>query len=444
MKIGKLFVLLALAVVTVLVFSCKGKEAETNAAASKTTLLWLYESADPDKEEALRKNLIDVVNSRAEDYEITIRFDPNYDQNLRTSMLAGAGPDLVQTAGPTYVQEMVRENYLLPLDDYAKKYGWDKIVFPMMQRLGSVDGRLYSLPKTYESMVLFYNKTLFEKNGWQVPETWAEFDTLCAKIKATGITPIVAGNATWKPTNEHYVGIFFNHLAGPENIRAALEGKKPWTDKVFVDAITELQRFFNEYFTKDYFSLGGDDPIAILAAGEAAMFPSGTWNFQNINKFFEAEGQDWDWAPIPSGPGIPYPLYEMAIGATLSINAKSAKPDAIAELLNTLFNEKEVIVNMNADWPGEWCLPINSISSSDFGDRIDHRYARSIEMIADAVSEGNYGYTTWTFWPEKTNQYLWEAIENVFLKQLPPAEYLKNLDDLFQTDLKDDKVPKLP
>jgi raffinose/stachyose/melibiose transport system substrate-binding protein len=443
MKYGKTGVVLLVCMAAALVLACRGKT-DGGGAASKTTLLWLYESADPDKEEALRKNLIDVVNSRATDYEITIRFDPNYDQNIRTSMLAGAGPDLVQTAGPTYVQEMVREGYLLPLDDYAKKYGWDKIVFPMMQELGSVDGRLYSLPKSYESMVLFYNKTLFEKNGWQLPKTWAEFDALCARVKAAGIIPIVSGNADWKPTNEHHVGIFFNHLAGPDNIKAALEGKKPWTDREFVDSITELKRFFADYFTKDYFSLVQDDSIAILAAGEAAMYPSGTWNFQNINKFFEAEGQEWDWTPLPSGPGVSYPLYEMAIGATLSINAKSAKPDAIAELLNTLFTDKDVIVNMNADWPGEWCLPINTISSSDFGTRIDPRYARSIEMIGDAVSEGNYGYTTWTFWPEKTNQYLWEAIENVILNQLSPSDYLKNLDGVFQTDLKDGKVPKLP
>jgi raffinose/stachyose/melibiose transport system substrate-binding protein len=417
---------------------------DKSTSNGKAKLLWLYEAATPKDEASLRKDLIDVVNRNAADYELSIRFDPNYDQNVRTSMLAGSGPDLVMTAGPSYVQEMVAEGYLLPLDDYAKKYGWDKTIFPMMLKLGSVNGRLYSLPKTYETMVLFYNKTLFDKNNWKLPQTWSDFDALCRQIKAAGITPIVAGNASWRPTNEHYVGLFLNHLAGPQNIKAALTGQKPWTDKEFVDAITELQRFFNEYFTKDYFSLADDDSRSVLAAGEAAMFPSGTWNFQSIGDFFKETGQEWDWAPLPSGPGIPYPLYEMAVGTTLSINAKSAKPDAVAEVLNTLFGNKEVIINLNADWPGEWNLPINTISISDFGNRIDPRYARSIEVIADAVSKGNYGYTTWTFWPERTNQYLWEGIESVFLRQLSPAEYLKNIDELFRRDLRENKVPVLP
>lgn len=422
------------------VFASGGKEAKS----SKDTILWLYESTTPEHEEHLRKDLIDVVNRNAEDYELTIRFDANYDQNLRTSMLAGAGPDLVQTAGPSYVQEFAKEGYLLSLDDYARQYGWDKTIFPMMQQLGSVDGKLYALPKTYESMVVFYNKTLFDKNGWSIPKTWGEYVELCKAIKAKGITPIVAGNANWRPTNEHHVTIFFNHLAGPDNIAAALKGEKKWTDPVFVNATRELQRFYNEYFTPDYFSYTDEDCLTILAAGEAAMYPSGTWNFQRIDGYFQSEGSEWDWAAIPSGEGVAYPLYALGIGATLSINAKSARPDAVAETLNTLFSNKEVIVNLNVDWPGEWNLPLNTINREDFGDKVDARYARCLDEIGDAVNAGKYGYTTWTFWPEKTDRYLWETAEKLFLNQLSPEAYLEGLDSQFQIDLAAGQVPRLP
>ena len=42
----------------------------------------------------------------------------------------------------------------------------------------------YSLPWSKSTEVLFYNKTVFDKKGWTVPETWDELWDLCATIKA--------------------------------------------------------------------------------------------------------------------------------------------------------------------------------------------------------------------------------------------------------------------
>ena len=35
---------------------------------------------------------------------------------------------------------------------------------------------LYSIPKNYETMIYFYNKTLFEENGWSVPNNLEEVE----------------------------------------------------------------------------------------------------------------------------------------------------------------------------------------------------------------------------------------------------------------------------
>ena len=419
-------------------------QSEGEVESKKADVFWLYETATPEHEEILRNNFVDVVNQRSEDYSLSMRFDPNYDQTLRTSMLADSGPDIIQTAGPSYVQEFAKQSYLLPLDEYAEKYGWLDKYFPMMIDLGSYDGTLYALPKTYESMVLYYNKTLFEEKGWTVPERWEEYTSLCERIKREGLIPIVSGNTNWRPTNEHYVTIFLNHIAGPDNVRKALMGELAWTDPVFVKAIDTLKYYFQEYFTPDYLSFSEYDALAILASGEAAMYPSGTWQFQNMSKYFDETGNEWDWAPIPTAENVPYPVYDLGVGATISINAKTENPDYAAEIINTFSADKDVLVNLNAEWPGEWNLPINTISSEDFGDRIDSRYARSIETIASAVNDGGYGYTTWTFMPTKTNQYLWEAIEKVWLDQISVEEYLSEIDRIFQEELTAGQVPPLP
>ena len=42
----------------------------------------------------------------------------------------------------------------------------------------------------------------------------------------------------------------------------------------------------------------------------------------------------------------------------------------------------------------------------------------------DAFSKGQYGFTTWTFWPGATNSYLIEGIEQVWLNGTTPEAYL--------------------
>lgn len=50
----------------------------------------------------------------------------------------------------------------------------------------------YSLPYSKSTEVMFYNKTVFEANGWSVPTTWDQMWNLCKTIKDTysEITPL--------------------------------------------------------------------------------------------------------------------------------------------------------------------------------------------------------------------------------------------------------------
>ncbi len=44
------------------------------------------------------------------------------------------------------------------------------------------DGKMYTLPLSKSTEVLYYNKTFFDANNLSVPTTWDELETLCAKI----------------------------------------------------------------------------------------------------------------------------------------------------------------------------------------------------------------------------------------------------------------------
>ncbi len=57
----------------------------------------------------------------------------------------------------------------------------------------SVDGGVYLLPVSNTMYGIFYNKTLMEENGWEVPRDFAELSDLCAKIEAEGLIPGMIG-----------------------------------------------------------------------------------------------------------------------------------------------------------------------------------------------------------------------------------------------------------
>lgn len=46
------------------------------------------------------------------------------------------------------------------------------------------DGKMYTMPFSKSTEVLYYNKTFFDQNGIAVPTTWDEMEEVCAAIKA--------------------------------------------------------------------------------------------------------------------------------------------------------------------------------------------------------------------------------------------------------------------
>ncbi len=57
----------------------------------------------------------------------------------------------------------------------------------------AVDGGIYLLPVNYGMYGIFYNQTLMEEHGWQVPQNFAELEALCGEIREAGLIPGVLG-----------------------------------------------------------------------------------------------------------------------------------------------------------------------------------------------------------------------------------------------------------
>ncbi|PZV36581.1 ABC transporter substrate-binding protein [Mesorhizobium kowhaii] len=412
-------------------------------ADDKKPVGFWYESASPENQDELKTLLVDPFNAAHPQDDLSIDFrGSDLDKQLRIAMLSGSGPDVVFTAGPSYVASMAEAGQLLPLDDYAAKLGWNDRLLPLFMELGKYDGKLYALAKTYETLGLFYNKTLFDKNGWKAPTTIAELEALADEMKGKGLVPFGSGNADWRPANEHHVSIVLNSVAGPENVYKALTGAIPWTDPSILAAIDKLDEWWQKgYFGPNYFSLTLEQAFAQVATGQAGMAPSGTWSFTNIPTYFPTNNAEAAFVGFPSTNGPP--VYALGIGSTLSINAKSENADGAAAVLDYMFSDKFYSA-MNSVWQGEWNLPLKDLSAVKLSDKVLPLYTEAMKNLSAAVGAGQYGYTTWTFLPPATDTYLVSGMEEVWLKKLTSKDYLKKLDDTFKQEKDAGKVPAIP
>ena len=194
-------------------------------AIAKTTVTWWGET-NADRDPVFIEKLVKSFNESQDEVELVMEFKEALNDVLRTAMLSGEGPDIVETPGPSYVKEYQEAGLIASMQGYSDQYGWEDKLLPWSYQAGVFDGEFYSAPKTFESMIMLYNKTLFEENGWSVPTTLSEYEDVAGKIKAAGMNVFAYGSTGWQPTHEHLVGMYLNSYAGPDNVYKALIGEK--------------------------------------------------------------------------------------------------------------------------------------------------------------------------------------------------------------------------
>lgn len=365
-------------------------------------------------------------------------------QNI--ALQAGKGPDVISVPGAGFLAPFVKADQLLPLNAYSQRFGWKDKILPWALNSARLEGKIWALPTSYETMVIFYNKTLFRDKGWKPPTTRAELEAIAKEAERDGLMVFTSGNAEWQPTTEWFVSVFLNHYAGPQAVFEALTGRRRWTDPLFLGAIDLMNRWFQRGWfgggVTNYFANKFEPLYRLLADGKAAMNMEGTWFMANAGTLFREAKTEWDWFPIPAlREGVRYPLYALGIGGAWAINAKSDNPDAVAAWLDWWFSNRKLSGRAMAAIDQQ-PLPV-PYQNTDFPRAFDWRIRRQIVEMNRALQKGNFGYITWTFWPAKSEKYLSEEMDKVLAGKLTPKEYLEGLDKLFREERKQGRVPPI-
>ena len=219
-------------------------------------------------------------------------------------------------------------------------------------------GKVMNIPYQPFAFVVMYNKDLFTKAGiTSVPETWAEFEDVCAKLVAAGITPITVDDA-YMPA---LFGYNMARLAGNETTLAMVKNND-FTDP----AVLEFGKIWEDFAKKGYISKKAASNIfpagqvEEFATGKVAMYLNGTWLPNEI----KGNAPDMNWgsfawpAMSERGSGIESNVY----GAqSFGINKNSQVADEAFQLIVWLttgeWDEKlaseslGVPMGNDSDWP---------------------------------------------------------------------------------------------
>ncbi|HLT11337.1 MAG TPA: ABC transporter substrate-binding protein [Micromonosporaceae bacterium] len=411
--------------------------------------LWVTFASDSQRD-YFRRHFVDPFNAQHDGapLQLTIRGDDDSLQRLqRTAIASGSGPDLIYTAGPSYGLEFVQAEKFTPLDDYAERYGWHERLQPWAYGAGVLGGSSYMIPTSYETMIMVYNARTFERHGWTVPTNRQEFEEYAAAAQEAGVMPVAIGSADWPATTEWLVSIFFNHVAGPETIHDALTGRIGWSDERIVESIALLKDYFDRGWmgggSQAYFTNREAELWAKLVDGEAGLYFVGSWAFTSMAPYFNEDAgnyQDWDWAPLPAfGDETTQDLYAIGVGSTYSISADSPRQEDAAAYIDFLLADPAAQMRSVAEVRSQ-PIPLE-YSPGDFPDELDPRIRRLYDGV-DAADR--IGYLTWTFWPPRSDVYIYEQMDRVITGQLTPQDYCTGLDEVFREEADQGKVPPTP
>ncbi len=176
---------------------------------------------------------------------------------------------------------------------------------------GYFDGKYYMIPYVQDiTIMMWYNKDIFDRLNLQEPATWDEFLELCQTLKDNDITPLLMGNMdAWVTGN--FGGVFLSRWAGEEKTHAilSLEQGTALNDPDFVKALEFASQLGEKGFVNDDMNtLGYEESFGLLFDEIAAMYPLGTWfRTEVITEFApdpeKANFKFFNLPPFPGGKG---------------------------------------------------------------------------------------------------------------------------------------------
>ena len=131
--------------------------------------------------------VVDAFNASQDEIHVTATIVPwdQFWEKLSVGLPAGSAPD-VFTINALNVVDYAKNGYLLDISDLFESGAVDVSKFPQSAiDTHTVDGTLWAVPKDYDNIAVYYNKSMFDAAGVEYPTndwTWDEFIEIAKQL----------------------------------------------------------------------------------------------------------------------------------------------------------------------------------------------------------------------------------------------------------------------
>jgi raffinose/stachyose/melibiose transport system substrate-binding protein len=253
--------------------------------------LWDIATEDPAnriQQGAVDRFMKDHPNVKVETTHIQ---NDTYKQKLVVAMSSNQCPNMYIHWGGGPMNEYIESGFAVPVTDLMNKYCKVDFLKAAIEQ-SSYKGEIYAVP--YSALAgsgFFYNKTIFEKYGLQVPKTISELEQVCETLKQNGIIPFSLANQS-KWTGSMYFMYLVARKSGLDEFNKAVDGTGSFESDAFKYAGETIQKWVKAgYFPEGVNSLSADDgqDRQLMYQEKAAMMLHGTWQASQMS----SDNKDW-------------------------------------------------------------------------------------------------------------------------------------------------------
>lgn len=318
---------------------------------------------------------------------VKIQVEALDDESYKTKFKAYASgsdmPDLVNTWGqPSFLDEVIDAGLLAELNpaDY-KDYGFIQGALDGFSK----DGKLYGLARNTDVMAFYYNKSMFEKYGVKVPETYDDLMAAVNTFKAAGVIPVsMDGSDKWPLSI--YINALYQQYNGSSSSKEIREAVKTgdYSNEAWTKSLDQLKKsidagiFQTGFETTDYAT-----SMNLFTNGQAAMYYMGSWEMsmatnENIPEEIRNNIGVFNMPAVEGGKGTKTDLTAWNGGGHAVTANSKVKAEAI-KLLNYMYQPEnwsklcwEKGVCMSAQNFSQYLTGKETALQLEFVDKVNH------------------------------------------------------------------------
>lgn len=329
-------------------------------------------------------------NETHDDIHLTISSPNEAMTILKTRFIREDYPDIIGIGGDSNYSNFLDADLFLDISELEELEQVKKSYLQMDKELEFVPQEgAYALPYAANVAGVLYNKEMFQKYGWEIPETWEEFMTLCNEIQSCGIQPLYFGfKDTWAclaPWNALAVGLADSDICSQVN-------REETTFKEAYRETAEKIKALLPYAEDNPYAYSYNDACTAFARGESAMYPIGSYAIPQIKSV--NPDMKIDSFVFPANDSEKENVLNSGIDLQFCVMKNTEQKEAVYEVLRFLYEDEVIQIYLEdqggiACKEGDFSIPSELTGMREYirNDRMadfqDHHYPS--EMSVDAM-----------------------------------------------------------